>query len=117
MSRVTHLLIHRATLLRKNPADAGGGIFPDNPQPVKPLRTRVWAANGTELLRAQQLQVEASHVAYFEPQEDVRLDDRLELGPENANAAGTYRLTAVLPPSLPHHQKLLCERVRTGAAS
>jgi hypothetical protein len=104
MSRVTHLLIHATTLLRNVSVEQGPGRFQEDRQPVGgEIRMRVFTASGSDLILAQQMKVTANCVAYFEPDQDVRVDDEFIV------AARRYRVLALVPPSIDHHLKTLCE--------
>lgn len=115
MSRVTHLLIHRATLNRIVRVEAGPGRWTDTPTVVAAgVACRIHGVSGRDLLYAQQLQVKASHIAYFEPDQSVVVQDDLVPTTAPGFVGKTFRVTALVPPSIDHHLKALLEEVQLG---
>lgn len=115
MSRVTHLLVHRGTLTRTTRTEAGPGRWTEAPATVGAnVACRVHGVSGRDLLYAQQLQTKASHVGYFEPDQSVVVDDDVLVTSGPGFVGKTFRVTALVPPSLDHHLKVLLEEVQHG---
>jgi hypothetical protein len=106
-----HLLnaVGGGTLLRDSPTGVKGK-FAQNYVVIDafPIR-RPFAPSGSDMILAQRLETKVTHITYCQPDKDVQRGDRLTI--ENI----TYEVTAVLPPSKPHHLKLMLERREYGA--
>lgn len=115
MSRVTHLLVHRATINRIVRVQAGPGRWTESPSPIGTgVACRVHGVSGRDLLYAQQLQVKASHVGYFEPDQSLVVQDDVVPTTAPGFVGKTFRVTAIVPPSIDHHLKALLEETQTG---
>ena len=114
MSRVTHLLIHEGTLVRIVRTESGPGRWADVPTPIASVACRIHGVTGKDALFAQQLQVKASHVAYFEPDQSVVVQDELHPTIAPGFEGKVFRVTALAPPSIDHHLKAYLEEVQRG---
>lgn len=105
-----HLLVDRATISRLAEVNTGPGRWTENLQAIATdVKWRTFAASGRELALAEQLRVEVSHVGYCLPGVDIGKDDEIQITAKEGMAVvgEMFRVTAVLPPSLVHHQKVL----------
>jgi hypothetical protein len=112
---ITHLL-NRIGDVRRNvtPADDGDGGTIAAFTSVGSLPCRRSPAGARELAIAAQLQVKATHVLYCDPDTlAVQLDDEIVLDGE----AWIYAVRGFVPPSLPHHRKILVEELQRGGQS
>jgi hypothetical protein len=60
------------------------------------------------MMLAERMETKVTHITYSEPSRDVRRGDRITI------EAVEYGVTAVLPPSKPHHLKIMLERREHG---
>ena len=112
---ITHLL-NRVGDVQRNltPLDDGEGGAADSFSSVGTLPCRRSPAGARELAIAAQLQVKATHVLYCDPDSvALQLGDQISLDGE----AWIYRVTGFLPPSKPHHRKVLVEEMQRGGQS
>jgi hypothetical protein len=106
-----HLLnaVGGATLLRNKPT-RDKGRYPENFVSIAtfPCR-RPFAPGAAELMMASRLETKVTHITYTRPTEIIQRGDRIQIeGVE-------YDVTAILPPSKPHHLKILLEKRQYGA--
>jgi hypothetical protein len=115
VSRFSHLATVHVEILRISSTNLGRGKWQDGYVSSTPsVGARIAPAGATEMKRAEQMQVRATHVLYTEPDAAVRvLDDVLEL--DGPLAGRRFRVTGLLPPSVPHHLKALLEEVQRPA--
>lgn len=112
MSRFTHLATTSVEVSRNDHTSIGHGVFVDTPVVmIAALAARVAPAGARELTIAERMNVKATHVLYTEPDAAVRvLDELRELA--GLHAGRRFRVTGLLPPSVPHHLKALLEETQ-----
>jgi len=119
MSRVTHLLIHRADIRRSVQAHAGPGRFTDVPTTTYAgVSLRISSLTANELRFAEQLQTKATHSVYLEPTQDIKRGDLIVPSTDSYGSrwAGlTFRVTGRIDPSKDHHVKVLVELTQKGS--
>lgn len=103
MSRFTHLANTAFAQLRIVEVDRGGGRWENELQAITTGRGRIAPAGARELELARRLEVEASHVLYAEPDCGVLIQDWIR----EPSTGRTFRVVGLLPPSVPHHAKIL----------
>jgi hypothetical protein len=109
---VDHLLIHRCDLKRVVPVDIGNQRFRDDLVAYKTnVACRISSASVGERKSGEQNKSTASHVGYFLPGEDVHRDARVVVD------GIVYRCIGRLPPSKPHHLKVLLEELQLTPAT
>lgn len=117
---VTHLLLDTANLLRRTETSAGHGRWLHNEVALySDIGFRVFPAGAREQSMSEQMRAAVTHTGFVEPDQDVAKDDLLQVTSSSGVAISDgpqYRVIAVLPPSVPHHQKLLLEKVQIGKA-
>jgi hypothetical protein len=104
---VDHLLIHTGTFQRPVTVPLGAGKFREDYQDhlvAEPCR--VHAASGGDMTVAEKEKASATHVCYVRPGTDVHVGYRLK------HDGLTYGVTVRLPPSKPHHLKLLLAEIQ-----
>lgn len=105
---ITHLLNTDGVLLRDNPTNVNGQ-FPENFVPIStPSMRRPYAPSAREVELASRMETQLTHITYVEPDLDIQRGDRLECEGQ------TYMVTAILPPSIPHHQKVMLDIRKYG---
>lgn len=113
---VSHLLIDTCNVIRDAEVAAPGNRWVKTPtvhQASAPCRIHVLSAR--ERWNADQEQTEATHAAFFEPDNDVRRDDFLEhLTREGVpvDPPVRYRVISRNLPSKAHHVKVVLQEIQ-----
>lgn len=114
---VTPILVDRADVQRPGIESFARGQANRKPLPhLHGIPFRLHAASARERITAEQQKTYCTHVGYARPDADIRRDD-VVTGVVRADGTvdpGEYRVTARLPPSLPHHLKLALEEIQRG---
>jgi len=114
MSRFTHLATTTVDVLRLEEVETRPGAWSREFVAVTvALGSRIAPAGAREMMVAEQMRVVASHVLYTEPDAGVHVQDEL-LETAGLNAGRRFRVTGLLPPSVPHHLKALLEEIQVA---
>jgi len=106
---VTHLLIHTVSTYRNAQHEVSAGRWEKEPTlHLSNIAFRVAGASGAERQTAQQLKTYATHAGYGEPDIDIKRDDIV------VKDGVSYRVVALVLPSIAHHTKVLLEEIQRG---
>lgn len=112
-----HLLVHRVTIQREVPTDAGSGRWQNVPTTIaSDVPFRISGMSARELLVAQQLKSYGTHNGYGRPGLNIKRGDLLidVVRDDGSSDPNTYRVMADVPTSLAHHTKVILEIVKKG---
>lgn len=114
MSQITHLLVDTCNLQRKVPVSLGGGRFREDYTTFATPAVRISSSRGgSERTPAEQQVTYAYFVGYFEPDQDVKRDDKL-IVLSGTHEGRMFRVMGTTDPSLVHHRRVTLEEIQRG---
>lgn len=116
---VTHLLIDTCDVVRDDETSVAGGRWVKTPTIVQTgTLCRIHVLSARERWNADQEQTEATHAAFFEPDNDIARDDfviHTTKEGEPVTPPIRYRVLSRNLPSKAHHVKVVLQEIQQGA--